>query len=67
LDNNDEKSYIEMMNSGPCTQFRWVVGGLLFFAAAIKYIDRQIIGILKPNLQKEFIYLLAPNLDPATL
>jgi MFS transporter, ACS family, hexuronate transporter len=34
--------------------FRWIVCALLFFAATINYIDRQVIGILKPTLQKEF-------------
>ena len=34
--------------------YRWVVCGLLFLAATINYIDRQVIGILKPTLQKEF-------------
>jgi MFS transporter, ACS family, hexuronate transporter len=32
---------------------RWVVCALLFFATTINYIDRQIIGILKPTLQTE--------------
>ncbi len=35
---------------------RWVICGLLFFAAAINYIDRQVIGILKSTLQKEFVF-----------
>jgi MFS transporter, ACS family, hexuronate transporter len=34
--------------------FRWVICGLLFLAATINYVDRQVIGILKPTLQKEF-------------
>ncbi len=34
--------------------FRWTICALLFFAATINYIDRQVIGILKPALQKEF-------------
>ena len=34
--------------------FRWVICALLFFAATINYIDRQVIGILKPTLVKEF-------------
>ncbi|MGI8966923.1 MAG: hypothetical protein ACR2H1_12670, partial [Limisphaerales bacterium] len=34
--------------------YRWVICGLLFFAATINYIDRQVIGILKPSLTKEF-------------
>jgi len=33
---------------------RWVVCGLLFLAATINYIDRQVIGILKPTLQTQF-------------
>ena len=34
--------------------FRWVICALLFFAATINYIDRQIIGILKPTLVKKY-------------
>ena len=34
--------------------YRWVICALLFFAATINYIDRQVIGILKPTLQAEF-------------
>src|SRR5678816_1461915 len=33
---------------------RWVICGLLFLAATINYIDRQVIGILKPTLQSQF-------------
>jgi len=32
---------------------RWVVCGLLFFATTINYIDRQVLGILAPDLQRE--------------
>src|SRR5262252_6442571 len=39
--------------SSETTSFRWVICGLLFFAATINYIDRQVIGILKPTLQRE--------------
>src|SRR5882672_10621566 len=34
--------------------YRWVICGLLLFAAIINYIDRQVIGILKPTLVKTF-------------
>lgn len=34
--------------------YRWVICGLLFFATTINYIDRQVIGLLKPTLEKEF-------------
>ncbi len=33
---------------------RWVICALLFFAATVNYIDRQVIGILKPTLATEF-------------
>lgn len=35
------------------THYRWVICSLLFFATTINYVDRQIIGILKPVLQTE--------------
>ncbi len=35
------------------TNFRWTVCALLFFATTINYIDRQVLGILAPVLQKE--------------
>ena len=34
--------------------FRWTICGLLFLAATINYIDRQVIGILKTTLQGQF-------------
>jgi MFS transporter, ACS family, hexuronate transporter len=34
--------------------YRWIIVALLFFATTINYIDRQIIGLLKPILEKEF-------------
>jgi MFS transporter, ACS family, hexuronate transporter len=33
--------------------FRWVVCGLLFLATTINYMDRQVIGILKPTLMTD--------------
>src|SRR3546814_16012346 len=35
-------------------RYRWVICGLLFAATAINYVDRQMIGVLKPTLQEEF-------------
>jgi MFS transporter, ACS family, hexuronate transporter len=32
---------------------RWTICGLLFLAATINYIDRQVIALLKPTLQRE--------------
>ncbi len=34
--------------------YRWVICALLFFAATVNYVDRQVIGILKPTLAVEF-------------
>jgi MFS transporter, ACS family, hexuronate transporter len=34
--------------------YRWLICALLFFAATINYIDRQVIGILKTTLVNEF-------------
>jgi MFS transporter, ACS family, hexuronate transporter len=38
----------------PNGRIRWIICGLLFFATTINYVDRQVIGILKPTLQHEF-------------
>ena len=34
-------------------QVRWLICGLLFFAATVNYMDRQVIGLLKPMLQAQ--------------
>jgi ACS family hexuronate transporter-like MFS transporter len=33
---------------------RWIICGLLFLAATINYVDRQVIGLLKTTLQHQF-------------
>ena len=38
----------------PMGNYRWVVVTLLFFATTINYLDRQVIGLLKDNLAKDF-------------
>ena len=35
-------------------QYRWNIVALLFFATTINYLDRQVISLLKPILEKEF-------------
>ena len=35
-------------------KYRWQIVALLFFATTINYLDRQVIGLLKPTLEKEF-------------
>ncbi|MBB4638500.1 MFS transporter [Longimicrobium terrae] len=38
---------------GVMTRYRWTICALLFFATTINYIDRQVLGILAPSLEKE--------------
>ena len=35
------------------TNVRWTVVALIFFATTINYIDRQVIGLLKPYIQED--------------
>jgi ACS family hexuronate transporter-like MFS transporter len=34
----------------PVDRYRWMIVVLLFFAATVNYVDRQVLGILKPEL-----------------
>ena len=36
------------------SRFRWVICALLFFACVVNYMDRQVLGLLKPDLSKTF-------------
>jgi MFS transporter, ACS family, hexuronate transporter len=38
----------------PTSHARWLICALLFFAASVNYMDRQVIGLLKPTLQIQF-------------
>lgn len=38
------------------TNYRWVILSLLFFATTINYIDRQVIGMLKPYIEKDLAW-----------
>ena len=44
---------INLQNGNRISNFRWTVVALLFFATTINYLDRQIIGLLKPTLERE--------------
>src|SRR6185312_1450053 len=35
------------------SQYRWRICALLFFATTINYVDRQVIGLLKPTLMHD--------------
>jgi ACS family hexuronate transporter-like MFS transporter len=39
--------------ASPTAHLRWYICGLLFFATTINYIDRQVLGLLKPVLERE--------------
>ncbi len=47
-------NYLRSMSPTAKGNFRWTVVALLFFATTINYIDRQVIGLLKPALTLEF-------------
>jgi ACS family hexuronate transporter-like MFS transporter len=40
--------------ASPIGRRRWLICGLLFFATSVNYMDRQVIGLLKPTLQLQF-------------
>jgi ACS family hexuronate transporter-like MFS transporter len=40
-------------STAPSSNYRWVVCVLLFFATTINYIDRQILGLIKPILDDQ--------------
>jgi ACS family hexuronate transporter-like MFS transporter len=42
-----------MTNGTKVGNYRWVVVALLFFATTINYLDRQVIGLLKPTLENQ--------------
>lgn len=39
--------------SRPASRFRWVICALLFAATTLNYMDRQVLGLLAPDLQRE--------------
>ncbi|WP_395625971.1 MFS transporter [Daejeonella sp.] len=43
-----------MKNFQPMTNYRWTICSLIFFATTINYLDRQVISLLKPILEKEY-------------
>jgi ACS family hexuronate transporter-like MFS transporter len=42
------------MAKGKIKNYRWIIVALLFIGTVINYLDRQIIGLLKPTLEVEF-------------
>jgi len=42
------------MSNASLGRYRWTICALLFFATTINYMDRQVIGLLKPTLKDSF-------------
>jgi len=42
------------MNQTTIGKYRWTICSLVFFATTINYLDRSVISLLKPNLEKDF-------------
>jgi ACS family hexuronate transporter-like MFS transporter len=47
-------SNAQISDAGRAGRVRWLICGLLFLAASVNYMDRQVIGLLKPTLQVQF-------------
>lgn len=45
---------IDYATANAPTRFRWVVLAMVFFAITINYIDRMVIGILAPDLKRQY-------------
>ncbi|PSL26737.1 ACS family hexuronate transporter-like MFS transporter [Dyadobacter jiangsuensis] len=52
LSHNPEQA--ELQVETPKTSYRWRVVALLFCATTINYLDRQVLGLLKPTLEADF-------------
>jgi MFS family permease len=44
---------VQRLTQAAMAHYRWIICSLLFFATTINYVDRQIIGLLKPTLQEK--------------
>lgn len=42
------------MNEPKMSNYRWTICALLFFATTVNYLDRQVLSLLHPLLEKEF-------------
>jgi MFS transporter, ACS family, hexuronate transporter len=42
------------MNMSRIGNYRWFICGLLFFATTVNYLDRQVISLLKPELERQY-------------
>src|SRR5439155_24623105 len=51
---NDVPRAANLAAASRASRYRWVVLGLVFFAITINYIDRMVIGILAPDLRRQY-------------
>jgi ACS family hexuronate transporter-like MFS transporter len=51
---NTANNTSEKIKTAPIGNYRWTICALIFFATTINYLDRQVISLLKPDLDKEF-------------
>src|SRR3954454_6084808 len=49
----DPRPAEETARPRPASSYRWVVCALLFGATTINYVDRGVLGVLAPDLQRE--------------
>jgi ACS family hexuronate transporter-like MFS transporter len=54
LSSSSETQTIASSSENTGGNVRWLICVLLFFAASVNYMDRQVIGLLKPMLQVQF-------------
>ena len=54
-DTSDPQGRVNATSASP-GRYRWTICGLLFAATTINYIDRQMIGVLKPLLQTDLAW-----------
>ena len=47
------ESQPETAGPGKATHIRWLICGLLFYATTVNYMDRMVLGILKPTIAQE--------------
>ncbi|MES2277792.1 MAG: MFS transporter [Bacteroidota bacterium] len=47
--------------------YRWTICALLFFATTVNYLDRQVLSLLKPSLEKEFNWTNTDYADIAAM
>jgi len=49
-----QSTTIEPQVQSKIGRYRWTICSLIFYATTINYLDRQVISLLKPTLEKEF-------------